>query len=163
MATSPFIIIRGAPGAGKSTLAKQLQVEFGAASLHETDDFFVDPVTNKYKFNPRFLSAAHAWNQGEVIRSCRDWPDLPVIVANTMCQNWEIEAYLKIAGEFNRPVWIFTLLTKHDNVHGVPKDKVELMRLGVQRVSEKLISEYNIVSAQTIVADPDAKRIAALF
>lgn len=128
----PMFFVRGAPGAGKSTFAKNLRGDSNAF-IFETDNFFVDMVNHHdYHFNPSLLGIAHSWNQGEVIRACRDCPKVPIIVANTFCQNWEIEPYLKIAKTFKRRVFVLTLRTEHGNVHQVPDEKVAKMRLGLQ-------------------------------
>ena len=82
---APIIIIRGAPGAGKSTFAQKLRDSIfhncnRITAIFETDNFFVDSINHRdYHFNTQLLSIAHAWNQGEVIRCCRDCPDVPVI------------------------------------------------------------------------------------
>lgn len=129
--STPFIIVRGAPGAGKSTFARMLQHRLSnGALIFETDNFFVDRRNHRdYHFDPKLLGLAHSWNQGEVICACRDFPDVPVIVANTFKSvKKEIFPYLKIADMFKRPVYIFTLMTAHDNEHGVPEDIVKRYR-----------------------------------
>ena len=52
-------LLRGIPGAGKSTLAKQL-----GDSHFETDGFFM--VDGEYKFDPTKLRKAHEWCQSQV-------------------------------------------------------------------------------------------------
>ena len=52
-------LLRGIPGAGKSTLAKQL-----GDSHFETDGFFM--VDGEYKFDPTKLREAHQWCQSQV-------------------------------------------------------------------------------------------------
>ena len=82
-----------------------------------------------YHFDPKLLDLAHVWNRGEVIRACRDCPEVPVIVANTFKSvKKEIFPYLEIADMFKRPVYIFTLMTVHNNEHGVPEDIVKHYR-----------------------------------
>jgi len=133
MKNAPLIIVRGAPGSGKSTFALKIQVEL--RGLHfETDSFFEDTLDGTYHFDPTFLGTAHAWNQGNVIRACRDYPTVPVIVANTFSHESEIRDYVSIAKRFNREVYVFTLFTKHDNVHGVPDGTVERYRRNIKRV-----------------------------
>ena len=133
MENAALIIVRGASGAGKTTFADKLRGTSNAF-IFETDNFFVDSINHHdYHFDVKYLGLAHSWNQGEVIRACRDCPEVPVIVANTFCQNWEIKPYLEIAKTFKRPVFVFTLRTEHDNVHKVPDEKVAMMRLGLQK------------------------------
>lgn len=166
--SAPIFIIRGAPGAGKSTFAQKLRDSIfhncdRCTAIFETDNFFVDSINHHdYHFNPNLLGIAHSWNQGEVIRCCRDCPEVPVIVANTFRQNWEIKPYLEIAKAFKRPVYVFTLRTEHDNVHGVPDEKVEQMRLGMQKffIDEWIVKGYPIAYSKDIMSDEEAAKIA---
>lgn len=166
MDNAPIIIVRGAPGAGKSTFAERIR-GCGSCFIFETDNFFVDSINHHdYHFDSKLLGIAHSWNQGEVIRACRDCPTVPIVVANTFCQNWELKPYLEIAKAFNRKVIVFTLRTEHDNVHGVPDSIVQRHRLGLQ---EFVLSDwknmgpgtgkngdYPIVAHYTIMTDAEA-------
>lgn len=166
MDNTPFFIIRGAPGAGKSTFSRVLQHKLpDGALVFETDNFFVDLIDKRtYHFNPKLLGVAHTWNQGEVIRACRDCPTIPVIVANTFCHNWEIEPYLEIAKMFKRPVFVFTLQTKHDNVHGVPDEKVEQMRLGLQNfdMDDFVRKGFSVMHHYDIHTDEDVTKMTQM-
>lgn len=162
--SAPIFIVRGAPGAGKSTFAKNLRGTENAF-IFETDNFFVDSIDKRtYHFNPKLLGIAHNWNQGEVIRACRDCPDVPVIVANTFCQTFELKPYFDIAKMFNRGISIFTLRTEHDNIHGVPDKKVEQMRLGMHKfnIDAWLIEGYPIAYAIDVMTDDQAANIAQM-
>ncbi|KAM5336608.1 NEDD4-binding protein 2-like 1 isoform 2-T2 [Glossophaga mutica] len=55
-------LLRGLPGSGKTTLARQLQHDFPRALIFSTDDFFFRE-DGAYEFNPDFLEEAHEWNQ----------------------------------------------------------------------------------------------------
>lgn len=168
---APIFIIRGAPGAGKSTFAQKLRDSLFqkcncCTAIFETDNFFVDSINHRdYYFDAKLLGIAHSWNQGEVIRCCRDCPEVPVIVANTFCQNREIKPYLEIAKAFKRPVYIFTLYTEHDNVHGVPDEKVKQMHLGMQPFDmEGFIKKgYPIVYHLAIRSDLETTKIAEMI
>lgn len=158
--SAPMFIVRGAPGAGKSTFANRLRGT-ESAFIFETDNFFVDSIDKRtYHFNPELLSVAHAWNQGEVIRACRDCPNVPVIVANTFRQNFELKPYFDIALTFKRPLYIFTLYTEHDNVHGVPDEKVEQMRLGMHPFRWEEWGPYPFQYSTDIYTDEDAAMVA---
>lgn len=133
MKNAPLIICRGAPGSGKSTFSLKLQIAL--RGLHfETDSFFEDALDGSYHFDPSLLGVAHAWNQGNVIRALRDF-EVPVIVSNTFSYESEITTYIDIAKRFNRPVYIFTLLAQHENVHGVPDNVVAKYRARVKPLS----------------------------
>ena len=165
---APIFIVRGAPGAGKTTFALKLrdcifQKHNRVSAIFETDNFFVDSINHHdYHFDVGWLSIAHVWNQGEVIRACRDCPEVPVIVANTFCQNWEIKPYLEIAKAFKRPVYVFTLRTEHDNVHNVPEETVMRHRIGLQffDMDGFVKKGYPIVYARALYTDDEAERVA---
>jgi hypothetical protein len=83
------VIMRGLPGAGKSTRAAQLAARAAArqlsADVHSTDAFFVDAATGVYAFNPELLGAHHAANQAAFRGSIAAGVDV-VIVDNTNIQ-----------------------------------------------------------------------------
>jgi predicted kinase len=118
-------IIRGTPGSGKSTLAAQL-VELGMiAVIREADQFFHDADGN-YKFDLAQLGSAHAWCQRSVAALLQ--AGVSVIVSNTSTTWKEIRAYLDIADSVIGGVTLITMQTQHQNVHGVPDEKVQVMR-----------------------------------
>jgi len=51
-------VLRGAPGAGKSTLARQFP-----GTLAEADQFFIDAESGRYTYDPTKLAEAHGWCQ----------------------------------------------------------------------------------------------------
>lgn len=164
MENAAFFIIRGAAGAGKTTFADKLRGT-GNAFIFETDNFFVDSINrHDYHFDAKLLGIAHSWNQGETIRACRDCPEVPVIVANTFCQNWEIKPYLEIAKAFDRPIFVFTLHTEHDNIHNVPDEIVKRHRNGLQRFNMGgFLSEgFPIAYHLDIYTDEEAARVAQM-
>jgi len=168
--SAPMFIVRGAPGAGKTTFAKNLrdcifQKHNRFTAIFETDNFFVDSINHRdYHFDANLLGIAHSWNQGEVIRCCRDCPDVPVIVANTFRQRFELKPYFEIAQMFGRKIFVFTLYTEHDNVHRVPDEKVKQTRLGMQKffIDEWIVKGYPIAYSKDIMSDEEAANIAQM-
>lgn len=157
-----MFLLRGAPGSGKSTMAERIR-GCGGALIFETDNFFVDSVNrHDYHFDASLLGTAHWWNQGEVIRACRDYPTVPVIVANTFTHNWEIKPYLEIAKAFKRRVFVLTLRTEHDNVHNVPDETVKKHRLGLQEFDmDGFVKKgYPVAYHATIRTDAEAAGFA---
>lgn len=125
-------LVRGLPGSGKSTLAQQLAADTGAV-VCEADQFFTrDGV---YAFDPAQLGAAHAWCQAKANTVMRT-TTLPVVVANTFSQQWELEPYLKMAEAAGYQVQVVDVfdagLTDEElvarNVHQVPVGVVAKMR-----------------------------------
>jgi len=53
-----------------------------------------------------------------------------IAVSNTFTQEWEMEDYYKLAEKYNYKVVSLIVENRHGgkNVHGVPEDKLEIMK-----------------------------------
>jgi hypothetical protein len=53
-----------------------------------------------------------------------------IAVSNTFTQKWEMEDYFKLAEKYGYKVVSLIIENRHGgkNVHGVPDDKIEIMR-----------------------------------
>ena len=100
-----LIIMRGLPGSGKSTRARELQ-EKGV--IHSTDTYFTHPSTGEYKFDFEKAKDYHQNNLEAAIESMQARIS-PVIIDNTNVQRWEFQKYLDAADEFGYDVKIETL------------------------------------------------------
>jgi NEDD4-binding protein 2 len=100
-----LIIMRGLPGSGKSTRARELQ-EKGV--IHSTDTYFTNPLTGEYKFDFEKTKEYHQNNLEDAIESMEAGIS-PVIIDNTNTQRWEFQKYLDAAEEFGYDVKIETL------------------------------------------------------
>ena len=125
-------IVRGVPGSGKSTFAKTLTNEY---SICEADQYFVDRETGEYKFNFDELKNAHQWCRNEVEIRMKDnqvnyqfYPT--IVVSNTFTQEWEMEPYFKLAKKYGYTVFSVIVENRHGckNEHGVPEEKVQVMK-----------------------------------
>jgi len=116
-----LFLLRGLPGAGKSTLAK----EIGGAHF-EADMFFME--NGEYKFDVTKLKDAHNWCRHSVMDAMKAG-EPKVIVSNTFTQEWEMEAYYLLAKELGYTVFSLIVENRHngENSHGVPDDKLLLM------------------------------------
>jgi predicted kinase len=122
-------LLRGIPGAGKSTLAKQL-----GDSHFETDTFFM--VDGEYKFDPTKLRKAHEWCQSQIelaminnhVTAGLDNSD--IVVSNTFTQAWEMDAYYELAKQYGYRVFSIIVENRHGGVnqHNVPEDKLQMMK-----------------------------------
>ncbi|XP_075975044.1 uncharacterized protein LOC142975840 [Anticarsia gemmatalis] len=135
-----MIIMRGAPGSGKSYLAKRL-VEMLIGSkpdksnnhIFSTDDYFM--YRRQYHFDKNQLHFAHAWNFDRVKQMVSQGVS-PVIVDNTNTEIWEMQPY---AIEAVRNGYIIELVEPHTpwarkanqlskkNVHRVPLANIKRM------------------------------------
>lgn len=126
-----LFLVRGLPGSGKSSFATHIWNEYAVC---EADKFFYDKEGN-YNFDPTKLKQAHEWCRNEVETRMKDhqineqyYPE--IAVSNTFTQEWEMEEYFKLAEKYNYKVVSLIIENRHGskNLHGVPDDKVEIMR-----------------------------------
>jgi predicted kinase len=126
-----LFLVRGLPGSGKSTFATHIWNEYAVC---EADKFFYDKEGN-YNFDPSKLKDAHAWCKNEVETRMKDhqinqqyYPE--IAVSNTFTQEWEMEDYYKLAEKYGYKVVSLIVENRHGgkNVHGVPDDKLEIMK-----------------------------------
>ena len=122
-----LFLIRGVSGAGKSTLAKILVGDKDYCHK-EADMYFIDRVGN-YNFNPSQLKDAHKWCQDE-IEFAMKYDHSPVVVSNTFTQEWEMQSYYELAEKYGYRVHSLIVENRHGGVneHGVPEDKLEIMK-----------------------------------
>ena len=116
-------LLRGVPGAGKSTLANQL----GGVNF-EADRYFMDE-NSEYKFDATKLKDAHNWCRHSVMDAMKAGEPV-VVVSNTFTQEWEMEAYYQLAEELGYRVFSLIVENRHGgkNTHGVPEDKIQQMK-----------------------------------
>ena len=115
-------LLRGLPGSGKSTLARGLGGE-----QTEADQYFM--LNGEYHFDGSKIKIAHDWCKNQV----SDWMFLEIkkiVVSNTFTQEWEMEAYYKMASQHGYRVYSLIVENRHgnENVHGVPEDKLLQMK-----------------------------------
>lgn len=125
-----LILVRGLPGSGKSSLAREFNTYVCSA-----DDYFMED--GDYKFDASKLADAHAdclKRTRDILTDVRDLGDC--VVANTFSQRWEMEPYIRLARELDIRLYIVDLydggLTSEElaarNSHGVPLSSIENMR-----------------------------------
>lgn len=127
MPNKTLYLLRGLPGSGKSTIAKSLVGDKDYCHK-EADMYFVDRDGN-YKFEPSKIKDAHAWCKEE-IEFVMKYDHSPVVVSNTFTQEWEMEDYYKLAEKYGYRVHSLIVENRHggSNQHGVPDDKLEIMK-----------------------------------
>ena len=126
--TADIVLIRGLPGAGKTTTALTL----GRPVCVAADDWFMED--GEYKFDPSGLPEAHAWCQGQALSGME--AGLPVVVHNTFTQRWELEPYLTAAARLGLTVEVQSVFDggcsdeqlAERNTHGVPLAAIQGMR-----------------------------------
>jgi predicted kinase len=125
-----LILVRGLPGAGKTTLAKViLQLPSNVEpEVLSADDFFVNSE-GEYIFDATKIKEAHNYCQFRCSERMRQ-QKARIVVANTFTQEWEMEEYFKMAERYNYRVHTVIVENRHgnENVHGVPTDKLQQMK-----------------------------------
>ena len=124
-------LVRGLPGRGKSTFANFIWNDY---AICEADKFFTDKEGN-YNFDATKLRQAHEWCREQVEIRMKDnevnpqfYPE--IVVSNTFTQEWEMEAYYKLAEQYGYKVFSIIVENRHGgiNQHGVPAEKLEQMK-----------------------------------
>lgn len=117
-----LFLLRGLPGAGKSTLAATI----GGPNF-EADMFFME--NGSYNFDVNKLKDAHNWCRHSVMDAMKAG-EPKVIVSNTFTKEWEMEAYYLLAEELGYTVFSLIVENRHngENTHGVPTDTLQIMK-----------------------------------
>ena len=123
MKIKELYILRGLPGAGKSTLAKSL----GGKHV-EADIFHLDKDGN-YNWKPEKVKDAHIWCQ-TIVRGWMTDSEERIVVSNTFTQEWEMKPYLEWAEDFNYKVFSLIVENRHSGVneHNVPEEVLNKMK-----------------------------------
>ena len=116
-------IVRGVPGSGKTTLAKQL-----TSNVFEADHYFYDNDGN-YNFIPSEIKEAHKECQ-QFVGFAMESGIQKIAVSNTFTQEWEMEPYFELSKKYGFKVFTIIVENRHGGVneHGVPEDKIEQMK-----------------------------------
>jgi predicted ABC-type ATPase len=127
--TKDLILVRGIPGSGKSTLGEViLYTPNNPLKPLSADDYFMDKEGN-YNFDPTKIREAHNDCQQRCANLMMN-SVVRVVVSNTFTQEWEMEPYFEMARRYGYRVHTVIVENRHggSNVHGVPEDKLEIMK-----------------------------------
>ncbi|XP_059409965.1 NEDD4-binding protein 2 [Carassius carassius] len=89
-----LVLLRGAPGSGKTTLANAMLVQNPGGVVLSTDDYFTR--NGQYHFEPNLLGEAHEWNHQRA-KEAFEKGQTPIIIDNTNMQCWEMKPYVAMA------------------------------------------------------------------
>lgn len=136
-----LVIMRGVPGSGKSTKAKQLWFLADDTKILSTDDVCTAMNGGVYKFEPRKLGMYHRINQDNARKCMQEGVQL-VIIDNTNIKRRDFASYVENAHlygytvvEYKVGVTDFTNFPtladdyRARNTHGVPLNTI--LRMGM--------------------------------
>lgn len=144
-----LVIMRGEPGSGKSTRAKELKEKLEEKGLRvgifSTDNIFYN-ADGEYEFVPFAIGAAHAFERQELILSMRAREYDVYFLDNTHLQRWEYldavrDAMLEHISVF---VWDLREGPNYGNIHGVPEDRVKMMLENSDKPYPSHIEKYYV-------------------
>jgi predicted kinase len=116
-----LFLIRGLPGAGKSTLGNLLC----PGATFSADDWF--ELFNNGKFDKSKLTQAHDWCQQSVRRAIERKLGA-LAVANTFTEERELRPYLDMVSEYpNIRVYVIVVEGGHGSTKEVPTKTIEHM------------------------------------
>ncbi|XP_068178330.1 NEDD4-binding protein 2 isoform X2 [Antennarius striatus] len=134
-----LVLLRGAPGSGKSTMARAL-VEHNPGGVRlSTDDFFFR--RGEYQYDPSAVGEAHEWNHKRAKEAFEKGVS-PVIIDNTNMQGWEMRPYVAQALKHGYKILFREPDTWWKNKprelerrtsHNVPLEKIRYMLNGFER------------------------------
>ncbi|XP_051560928.1 NEDD4-binding protein 2-like isoform X3 [Myxocyprinus asiaticus] len=89
-----LVLLRGAPGSGKTTLANAMLEHNPGGVVLSTDEYFTR--NGPYHFEPNLLGEAHEWNHQRAKEALKKG-QTPIIIDNTNMQRWEMKPYVAMA------------------------------------------------------------------
>lgn len=121
-----LIILRGLPGAGKTTLVEILSDN--KWPVYSIDDYFTDPKTGDYKFEFDKNHLAYkqcAFRAEEAMKNKTE----KIFIDNTFTMEWEMEPYFDLAGKYSYKLFVMTVENRHGsgNIHGIPEEQLKKM------------------------------------
>lgn len=124
MTHAKLILIRGLPGSGKTTLAKQMSQSLNAK--HFEADMYFENAQGEYLFDGTKLGEAHEW----CFQQTKKWLNKRriVIVSNTFVRHWEMRPYIKFCEKKGIAVEIRVCRGEFASIHNVPEGTIENMR-----------------------------------
>ena len=129
-----LFLLRGLPGAGKSTLAESI-----GGIWVEADQYFVNKE-GEYQFDASKLKQAHEYCHARVEHAMEFYSNGEelikysssgrIIVSNTFTQEWEMQLYYDLAEKYGYRVYSLIVENRHGGVneHGVPEEKLVQMK-----------------------------------
>jgi len=136
-----LILVRGVPGSGKSTLARDMSNGDRSAGIDTTvleADMWMTDHDGRYKFDGNRLKYCHQMCQQMTCLHMMQGTNR-IYVANTFVKKWEADVYYALAKVWGYDVKVILCDGNYANVHGVPQDRVNIMRANMEPYENQTI------------------------
>jgi predicted kinase len=120
-AQKAIILLRGLPGAGKSTLAEVLAN--GKIPVFAIDDYFTKDGVYQFRHEENHLAYKQCERQtAEAMKN----GEPRILVDNTFTMDWEMDPYFNLASEYGYCIFVITVENRHGgaNSHGVSREQL---------------------------------------
>ena len=121
-----LMILRGASGSGKSSLANFLVNNSKADAAYYEADLFMENAQGQYEFKPEKLGYCHNKCVAAVESSMVS--ELPlIIISNTSTKERDFKAYIELATKYGYKVTSLVVENRHGNKdsHNVPEETLK--------------------------------------
>lgn len=119
-------LIRGIPGSGKTTFAKQLAKSHPHSLHFEADDWFTNE-DGTYEYRPDEIKDAHNCCKHNCERGMVNANEV-IIISNTFTRYWEMDEYFRMANKHGYQVICVIMNNCFENIHNVPAGIVGQMK-----------------------------------
>ena len=145
-----LILVRGLPGSGKTTKAKQIIASNNNKNiiLFEADMFHI--IDGKYQYDVSKASDAHDWCRTQA--ACHLNKGLDVVVANTFTTMAELRPYIEVARRYGADTLLVETRGNFKSEHGVPAEVIEKMRARWEEYDENKITAKDEIIDQVDAA-----------
>ncbi len=125
-AQNSLILLRGLPGAGKSSLATILS-EDNRYPMFSVDDYFTsEHGVYDFRFDKNHLAYKTCENNTALAMQAGA---AKIFVHNTFTLDWEMEPYFRLAAQHKYRVYVITVENRHGhkNTHQISEEQVKKM------------------------------------
>ena len=133
-------IVRGIPGAGKSTFVKTAMNPKDVEAHFESDMWF--EKDGEYQFDVDDLFTAHKWCFDKVREALEN--EKNTVVSNTFVKPKDVRKYLSLARTLGVAVEIIDVRGSHESIHDVPAEILDKMKANFRKLDFSVIQEAYI-------------------